>query len=867
MLDRISEIKYRNGSSGTSTTAFRYSYTATGLLHSVTDCLNGGETTVYEYDTAGKLVSSYKTSSAGNITYGSAVFYDEESRVDMVFDDFSYYSGTVLRDESAYYSYSYNSSGNLSYARYKGTYIYETVTPVYDNLGRLKDRTVVYGINGSTSGTLYNHQHLEYEDGLNGYSYGQISKYTSTVRKGQNTPVLSSSVYKYTYDTNGNITEIRDANNVLQYRYTYDSFGRLVREDNYPLYQTFEYSYDKNGNITAKYVYDSFTTGTPDDPDEVIEYYYTDTSWRDLLTECYGTAISYDNTGNPVSIGGRTLTWRGKQLTGYSLSSTRNLSFSYNADGVRTQKTDANGSTTLRHEYTLRGSQIIKETVFENNTESYTLIYLYDENNLPVGIRLRDHTDAERVFLNFFFEKNLQGDVVAIWNQAGTKVVTYTYDAWGNVTVSGSGASGIGQKNPFRYRSYYYDTESGYYYLSTRYYNPVWGRFISADSTDVLTASETSLSDKNLFAYCDDNPVNRSDDGGEFWHILAGAAIGAIGGAISSIVSQAISGEDINWKAVGISAASGAISGAITAACPCMGPIATGLVQGSLSAATYAATEKIAYGRDPTVEDTLRVGITSGVMAGGMKFLAQEAGFVQCFVAGTLVAAKPGLLPIEDIQPGDLVWATDPDTGDTALKTVVRTFRNESEELVHLTVNGEEITTTPGHPFWVPVKGWTKAIHLKAGDRLQQLNGEYVVVEQVQHELLEDPVFVYNFEVEDFHTYYVGNEPVLVHNKCGGSASTKMGQQGETASGISKNTHKIMMNGRARIPDGFDQNMWVQEVKNVKSLSYTSQLRDYFGFANSNGLKMELYIRPSTNLSGPLQSAIKEMGVIVRYLH
>ena len=231
------------------------------------------------------------------------------------------------------------------------------------------------------------------------------------------------------------------------------------------------------------------------------------------------------------------------------------------------------------------------------------------------------------------------------------------------------------------------------------------------------------------------------------------------------------------------------------------------------------------------------------------------------------MAAKSGLLPIEDIQPGDLVWATDPDTGETTLKTVVRTFINESEELVHLTVNGEEITTTPGHPFWVPQKGWTKAVHLRAGDRLQLLNGEYVVVEQIQHELLEAPVFVYNFEVEDFHTYYVGSDSVLVHNKCGGSASTDQGRQGEASSGIVKNTKKIMMNGRSRIPDGFDQNMWVQEVKNVKNLSYTSQLRDYFGFANSNGLKMELYIRPSTNLSGPLQSAIKEMGVIIRYIH
>ena len=83
-----------------------------------------------------------------------------------------------------------------------------------------------------------------------------------------------------------------------------------------------------------------------------------------------------------------------------------------------------------------------------------------------------------------------------------------------------------------------------------------------------------------------------------------------------------------------------------------------------------------------------------------------------------------------------------------------------------MTVNGETLTCTPMHPFYSPVKGWTSAIDLRAGDILVMLNGEYVVVEQVQHELLESPETTYNFEVEDFHTYYVGDEPVLVHNQC-----------------------------------------------------------------------------------------------------
>ena len=114
-----------------------------------------------------------------------------------------------------------------------------------------------------------------------------------------------------------------------------------------------------------------------------------------------------------------------------------------------------------------------------------------------------------------------------------------------------------------------------------------------------------------------------------------------------------------------------------------------------------------------------------------------------------------------------MVLAENPETGEIAQKRVVQTFENESDELVHVFVNGEEIITTPNHPFYVPKLGWTSAIKLRAGDILVLSNGEYVVVEFVQHEILESPVEVYNFEVEDFHTYFVGEVSVLVHNGCG----------------------------------------------------------------------------------------------------
>ncbi len=105
------------------------------------------------------------------------------------------------------------------------------------------------------------------------------------------------------------------------------------------------------------------------------------------------------------------------------------------------------------------------------------------------------------------------------------------------------------------------------------------------------------------------------------------------------------------------------------------------------------------------------------------------------------------------------------------MKKVVQTFIHETNELVHVIVNGEEITTTPEHPFYVPKQGWTGAIHLRAGDILVRSNGEYVVVEKVQHEILESPAKVYNFEVEGYHTYFVGNNSVLVHNTCSSRSS------------------------------------------------------------------------------------------------
>ena len=147
----------------------------------------------------------------------------------------------------------------------------------------------------------------------------------------------------------------------------------------------------------------------------------------------------------------------------------------------------------------------------------------------------RNHTMDEDEFEYYIFEKNLQGDIVAVYDTSGTKLVSYTYDAWGTpLTPTGTLADTVGAVNPFRYKSYYYDSETRLYYLRSRSYDPAVGRFLNADSTDYLGATGTVLS-FNLFAYCENNPVEFSDMNGTsllMSCILIGAGIGSLIGVI-----------------------------------------------------------------------------------------------------------------------------------------------------------------------------------------------------------------------------------------------------------------------------------------------------------------------------------------------
>ena len=263
--------------------------------------------------------------------------------------------------------------------------------------------------------------------------------------------------------------------------YTYDALGQLESETSNGV--TTKFGYDNYGNIVAK--------GIADENGEIAEatkitYAYNDEHWHDLLVSYNGQTISYDVQGNPTEYLGHNLTWeKGRQLKSFD-----NNTYSYNANGIRTSKTV---DCCELHEYVLEGSKILKETWNGN-----TLVPLYDNSDSVCGIVCNG--------ISYFFLKNLQGDIIAITNSDGDTVAKYSYDAWGKCTIDFDNTGYIANINPFRYRGYYLDRETGLYYLNSRYYDANTGRFINVDSPEYV-----SVQGGNLFAYGGNCPTKNAD--------------------------------------------------------------------------------------------------------------------------------------------------------------------------------------------------------------------------------------------------------------------------------------------------------------------------------------------------------------------
>ena len=180
------------------------------------------------------------------------------------------------------------------------------------------------------------------------------------------------------------------------------------------------------------------------------------------------------------------------------------MSFTYNDEGLRTSKT-VNGATIT---YLYDGTRLIAEYA-----PGYTCVYIYDESGSIIGAKYIS-TAVGSTWQTYFFEKNLQGDVINVYSDTGTKLISYRYDAWGNTTTTyhNNGASTLAANNRITYRGYYYDPDLCMYYLQSRYYDAKICRFINADG---YVSTGQGLTGYNMFAYCNNNPVNYVDYSGE----------------------------------------------------------------------------------------------------------------------------------------------------------------------------------------------------------------------------------------------------------------------------------------------------------------------------------------------------------------
>ena len=278
----------------------------------------------------------------------------------------------------------------------------------------------------------------------------------------------------------------------------------------------------------------------------------------------YGNVIfTYDEIGNPLTYyNGTSYTfgWEGRQLKSATRGST-SFSFTYNDEGIRTSKVVGG----VEHTYILDGSQIAAEIWGSN-----ILVYLYDSNGAPIGMQYR-FAGTSYTWETYWFAKNSQGDIVAIYSNDGTKILSYTYDAWGNHEVEYHVSSNnVVHYNPFRYRGYYFDEDLGMYYLQSRYYDPAIGRFISPDSVDYLGA-DGDLTTYNLYDYCGNNPVMYDDPSGHIVlsALFSGAIIGFAIGFITSVVEQSLSSDgeenNIDLLEAAYDGVIGAINGALAA--------------------------------------------------------------------------------------------------------------------------------------------------------------------------------------------------------------------------------------------------------------------------------------------------------------
>lgn len=321
----------------------------------------------------------------------------------------------------------------------------------------------------------------------------------------------------YTYDSMGNILTLSIDGNLAE-KYTYDLDGTLIE-----VYQkwrdtVYTYDYDDRGNILSTKEY--YCTNGENKYLRTMSGCTYDYNWKDLLTSYDGSVITYDEIGNPLTYrDSMTMSWEGRRLSSINNGA---INYEYDSSGIRSKKTVDGNATVF---YNIGGVK-----AGEYRDDGIDILYLYDDKGKIYGISVNDQI--------YCFMENVQGDVIGLYDYYGKVCARYTYDPWGNIidvqeldTVTfGEDNKKIGEVNPFRYRRYYYDMETGFYYLNSRYYDPQVKRFINAD---IYVSTGQGFNGTNMFCYCGNNSVNAIDPTGK-------VTINVMGNKIDSVYWNAL---------------------------------------------------------------------------------------------------------------------------------------------------------------------------------------------------------------------------------------------------------------------------------------------------------------------------------------
>lgn len=517
-LDRLVKETYYKSDESVQV-EYQYIYNSNGQLAKQQAIRNGTviESYRFEYDSLGRLIRS-REGGDNNPVQRTEHLYDGANRLTA--------QNWTIGERSFTEAYAYDAAdGTMSamlatYDDGSGWVARDKLTYTYDDLNRL---TQV--LDTENYSTQFYTRNYTYQDLSGDRTTSRLAQYV--YRKPSDSSIINGN--SYAYDANGNITQINevytvngaDASRTLAV-YTYDDLNQLTQETRYTYAgtsttpattTTVNYTVDTAGNLR------SVTGG-----EHSVSYTYGDSAWADKLTgitvDGVTRTITYADAANPFNWFNGTdytnLTWtQGRRLSNVTKGSDL-YSYEYDMSGVRSVKV-ANG---LRHEYVTQNGRVVRESVYglNSNTGEYTVFqyaldFLYDESGHPFLMR-RYYNEAQTSYNTYHYVLNAQGDVIKLLHGSNTTVAEYSYDAWGNI-LSATGS--LANVNPLRYRGYYYDTETGFYYLQSRYYDPIVKRFINADT---YASTGQGFLGYNMFAYCGNCPVNNADPKGESFRSL-----------------------------------------------------------------------------------------------------------------------------------------------------------------------------------------------------------------------------------------------------------------------------------------------------------------------------------------------------------